>query len=402
MASLRGWSCFMSAANHAVRSLGRWLVFSIAFVSSASAVWTLARTSIDAAQIAEVTTSFALHENVVMFRKRFADVHGKQHVALLGDSTLLAAAGMKAPRKQALPERIAAALHKYGEHGEQIELSTLRVPGLGPAAMFLISQEIIDARPDRVVLSLNLRSFSYDALRAFSYAESAGWLAPSQLFEALSLPLFHGGLTADRLLFYRALVTCGAERTWPEVRRLQGRVFKLREWLATRADSAFGIKANEDMQSELGLARWVRQTTEVDKLARQSSAAAERSLRPLFRGLSLQNPGLRILSTVIARFTHANIPILVYTAPINVDHLRKLGLPMRELERSLQTIARTVRKQGGEFVDFHGVLPERAFRDPGDHFTFDGQPNGTFRLAGHVAAALVKSVPTEPAKYVVQ
>lgn len=377
-------------------------MFSVAFVSSAGGVWLLARTSVDAAQIAEVTTSFVLHEHLVGFKKQFAQVHAKQHVALLGDSTLLTAPDMKAPGKQALPERIVAALHKYGEHGEQIVLSTLRVPGLGPTAMYLISQEIIDARPDRVVLSLNLRSFSYDALRTFSYGETAGWLAPSQLFEALSLPLFHGGLTADRLLFYRALVTCGAERTWPEVRRLQGRAFRLREWLATRADSAFGITADADMQFALGIARWVRLTAAVDKLPRQSRAAAERSLRPMWRGLSSQNPSLQILSTVIARFTRANIPVLVYTAPINVEHLRKLGLPMAQLERSMQTIARVVRKQGGEFADFHAVLPERAFRDPGDHFTFDGQPNGTFRLASYVAAALVKSVPSEPAKYVVQ
>jgi hypothetical protein len=402
MASLYGGSYLMSAPIRAARSLGRWLVFSIAFISSASGVWLLARTSIDAAQIGEVGTSFALHENAVTFRNQFADVHAKQHVALLGDSTMLAAPGMNAPHKQALPERIAAALHKYGEHGEQIEISALRVPGLGPAAMYLISQEIVDARPDRVVLALNLRSFSNDAFRTFSYAESAGWLPPSQLFEALSLPLFHGGLTADRLLFYRALVTCGAERTWPEVRELQGRAFKLREWLATRTDSVLGTRGNEDMQFGLGIARWVRVTTEVEKVPRQSKAAAERSLRSLFRGLSPQNPGLQILSAVVARFRRANIPVLVYATPVNVEHLGNLGLPMRELDRSVQTIARVVRKQGGEFVDFHAVLPLRAFRDPGDHFTFDGQPNGTFRLASYVAAALVKSVPAEPAKYVVQ
>jgi hypothetical protein len=146
----------------------------------------------------------------------------------------------------------------------------------------------------------------------------------------------------------------------------------------------------------------VRLTTEVDKLPRMSKYAAERSLAPLLRGVSPQHPTLRILAAIVARFTRAHIPTLVYAAPINVEHMRRLGLPVEEVDRSLQTIAQVVQQHGGEFVDLHAVLPDRAFRDPGDHFTFDGEPNGTFRLASRVAAALMNSVPTEPAQYVVQ
>jgi hypothetical protein len=380
----------------------RWLMFSIAFIGSAGGVWILARFSIDAAHIGEITTSFSLHENMAAFKQRFAGVRTKQQVVLIGDSTLLAAAGMKAPSRQTLAPRIVEALRKYGEPGQRIELKTLRVPGLGPAGMYLVAQEIIDLKPDRVVMSLNLRSFSIDSMRGFSYAESAGWLASSQLLEALSLPLFHGGLTADRLLFYRALVTCGAERSWPVVRRLQGRAFKLRERLATDADALFASHATADMQFELGIARWIRLTTEVDKLPRMSKSAAARSLAPLLRGLSSEHPTLRILAAVVARFRRAQIPIMVYTAPINVEHMRHLGLPMQEVERSLHTVAKVVQREGGEFVDLHDVLPERAFRDSGDHFTFEGQPNGTFRLASRVAAAMMNAVSPEPTEYVVQ
>jgi hypothetical protein len=389
-------------AQTGVRTLWRWLVFSVAFVGSASCVWTLARMSVDAAQIARVPTAFDLHDNVVEFKKHFGNQHAKERVLLIGDSTLLNAVGMRAPSKQTLPARIAEALHKYGERGERIELSTFRVPGLGPSAMYLVSDEIADARPDRVVLALNLRSFSADWMHSFSYAESVGWIPPSQLFEALSLPLFISGVTADRLLFYRALVACGADRSWPEVRRFQGRAFKLREWLATRADAAFANKATEDMQFAINMARWERLTMEIDKLPRMSKYAAERSLAPLLRGVSPQHPTMRFLAAIVARFTRAHIPTLVYATPINVEHLHNLGLPLQAVDRSLQTIARVVQRQGGEFVDLHAVLPERAFRDPGDHFTFDGQPNGTFRLASHVAAVLMNSVPTEPAQYVVQ
>jgi hypothetical protein len=358
--------------------------------------------SVAAAQIAQLPTAFDLHDSVVAFQKQQHPVHAKERVLLIGDSTLLSADGMKAPSKQTLPAQIATALHKYGERAEHLELSTFRVPGLGPSGLYLVTEQLVATHPDRVVMSLNLRSFSPDWLRTFSYAESAGWLAPSQLWEALSLPLFYGGLTADRLLFYRALVSCGGERTWPAVRRLQARAFKLREWLATRADAVIASRANADMQFELGMARWVRLTTEVDKLPRMSKFAAERSLAPLLRGVSPEHPTMRILSAIVARLTRAHIPILVYAGPVNIEHMRKLGLPMQEVERSLQTVARVVRQQGGEFVDLHAALPERAFRDPGDHFTFDGQPNGTFRLASRVAAALMNSLPAEPPQYVVQ
>jgi hypothetical protein len=400
--ALSDWARSMSAQIHAARSVWRGIVFTVAFISSAGGVLMFARARIEAAKIEPVATSFALHDSFVAFKQAFARAHAKERVMLIGDSTLLTAEGMKAPNKQTLPSRIAVALRKYGEAGARIELSTLRVPGLGPAALYLVSEGIVDTHPDRIVMSLNLRSFSTDWLRSFSYAESAGWLPPSQLLDALSLPLFYGGLTADRLLFYRALVSCGAEQTWPDVRRLQGRAFKFRDWLATRADAAFATKATEDMQFELGVARWVRLTTDVDKLPRMSRSAAERSLAPLLRGVSAEHPTLRILAAIVARFTRARIPILVYAAPVNVEHMRSLGLPMENVERSLRTVARVVRKQRGQFVDFHAVLPERAFRDPGDHFTFEGEPNGTFRLASEIAAAIVKTESLEPDQYVVQ
>jgi hypothetical protein len=384
------------------RTLWRWFVFSTSFAVSASCVWLLARRTVESAQIPQIPTGFDLHDSFVEFQRHLDTPGGKQRVFLIGDSTLIDAAGMRAPSKQTLPARITQALHKYGERGERIELKTLRVPGLGPAAIYLLTEQIAEARPDRVVIALNLRSFSADWMRGFSYAETAGWMARSQLMEALSLPLFYGGLTADRLLFYRALVGCGAERIWPEVRRFQGRAFKLRERLATRADEAFATTATADMQFGLGIARWVRMSTEVDKLPRMSRSTLERSLAPLLLGVSPQHPTLRILSAVLDRFARAGIPTLIYATPVNIEHVHNMGLSTDAIDRSMQTVARVVHQHGADFVDFHALLPDRAFRDPGDHFTFDGQPNGTFRLASRVAAAIVASMPDEPDQYVVQ
>jgi hypothetical protein len=376
-----------------VRVAWRALLFSVGFIASASAVWLAASRAVDAAHIDRVALSFVLHDNALAFRKAFVKVRAPQRVAMVGDSTLMFAEGMKAPRIQTLPERVAAALRKYGERGERIAVKTLRVPGLGPPGMYFASDEIIAARPDRIVLALNLRCFT--SMRSFSYEESAGFMSVGQLLEALRLPMFAAGLTADRLLFYNALVALGADEVWPLVRQLQGRAFKLREHLANSADAAIGSTANADMQFGLGISRWGRTTISVDNLPRVSLEAANLSLAPIVRGLSAQHSGLRILAAVLARFRRANIPTLVYVEPINVEHLRSIGLPLDQLPGSLRTIQRAVEREGAEFVDFHDILPERAFRDAGDHYTFDGQPNGTFRLASALAAVLIDKVSPE-------
>src|SRR6201999_1225084 len=118
---------------------------------------------------------------------------------------------------------------RQGGYGDRVTLHTLIAPGLCPAGLYIASGSVISARPERVVFSLDLRCFHPGAMRDFAYSESAGFMPSGQVLEALTLPIFHFGLTADRLLYYRTLVALGAADGWQAVRGTQARFLKLRE-----------------------------------------------------------------------------------------------------------------------------------------------------------------------------
>src|ERR1700742_120032 len=122
----------MSTRALQLRFLGRAALFTLAFSSSASAVWLLSTRVLQVADIDAVATSFVLRDNAVLFRKRFAALRADQRVVLLGDSTLMDGEGMTAPGRQTVPARLSMALHKYGAQGERIRVRSLHVPGLGP------------------------------------------------------------------------------------------------------------------------------------------------------------------------------------------------------------------------------------------------------------------------------
>jgi hypothetical protein len=119
-----------------------------------------------------------------------------------------------------------------------------------------------------------------------------------------------------------------------------------------------------------------------------SRESAQRNLAPVLRGVTAREPTLQILAALLARFRRAHIPTLVYLEPMNVEHIHRLGFALDGLSQSIRTLRRTVEGQGAELADFHAVLPDGAFRDEGDHYTFAGQPNGTFRLGSQIASAL--------------
>jgi hypothetical protein len=376
----------------------RMLSFSLSFIAAAGGVWYAGERAADLARIEPVELGFGLIDTANLFLRQVRKDPLPHHVVLVGDSTLMAAKGMRRPRVQTLTGRVRLALEKYGEHGERLRLKTFCMPGLGPTGMYYATQTIIDAKPERVVLSLNLRGFNDLAVRTFSYAEGAGWLGAKQLPHALTLPLFASGLTADRLLFYNALVASGATPVWRDVRQLQARAFKLHAPVSRWADAQIGGSGYATMISDVGYARLARHLVDVDGLPRNTRPTVEQILGPVLDGLSPDHPNLRLLAAVLARFRAAEIPVLVYLEPFNVQYVRSLGISLERLPRSVRTIRRVVEGVGAELADLHAALPERAFRDDGDHYTFEGEPNGMYLLARRLAEHLVgKDQPTEQA-----
>jgi hypothetical protein len=363
-------------------------LFVCAFALGAGSVWFGARHAVALAHIKEVPLAFTLHETAHDFSRRLAADRARHRIAMIGDSTLWPAKGMRQPNVQSLPARVESALQKYGELADGVTFHTLRIPGFNAAGMYFVSDEIIAAHPDQIVLALNLHGLNREAQRRFSRTEVAGFMRGQQWLEAFTLPLFESGLTTDRLLFYRALVAIGAEHVWRDAEQLQARAFKLRETFAEALDAYAGTSGSADLQASLAGARWARFTVGAAGLPRMSRESAQRNLAPVLRGVTAREPTLQILAALLARFRRAQIPTLVYLEPMNVEHVQHLGLALDGLSRSIRTIRRTVESQGAELADFHAVLPDGAFRDEGDHYTFAGQPNGTFRLGSQIASAL--------------
>jgi hypothetical protein len=386
-----------SKAAATARILWRWLSFAFGFAAAGSGVWYGAQQAVSEAQIAELALGFGLIDNAYAFERRVQKKPRPNLVALVGDSTLMNAQGMRWPRKQSLPGRIELSLQKYADAGVSVNLENLIMPGLGPSGMYFACERLIAARPDRVVLALNLHSFSREATRSFAYVESAGWMTSGQLVEALGLPLWDSGLTADRLLLYNALRALGAGDAWRSARGLQARAFRLYAPVAQGLDALFGSDAYARQQQDLGLVRWSHNVVEIDGRKRHRRVVAERIMAPVLTGLSPRHPNLQVLSRVLARLRAAHIPALVYLEPFNVEYLRGLNIPMDGLPRSLRSIRGVVEEQGAQLLDLHDILPDAAFRDEGDHYTFDSEPNGTFLVARRLASQLAGDPPTQQA-----
>ena len=121
----------------------------------------------------------------------------------------------------------------------------------------------------------------------------------------------------------------------------------------------------------------------------QGANAQERS------GASGDANRLHILKATLDYFHRSGIPTVVWVAPVNIDHLRSLGLSIDGLSRSLGTIRKLVESSGAGFVDFHALLPDGAFRDARDHVTPDGEASGATALGEVLARVILWSEPSD-------
>lgn len=381
--------------------MGRWrnaravLLFTLSFIASSWCVWFVAQRAVTIAGIEQVGLALSMASNLRAWRKGLTRDHTHERVALIGDSTMMVAEGMD-PRRETLPSRTSQALRQRGAVGRHIRLHTLCQPALGPAGVYLASDAVADARPDRIVLSLSLAALSPGGLKDFSYAEMAGWLHPGHLWEAAQLPLLQIGLTFDRVLLYQGIVSVGAVGPWTNTRQLQARVFKLPGWLGDALERKLGFTASADMQFALGIARWQRMF--VPERKRWTRTSAEQSFSAVLQGLTPDNPALQMLAHALDRFRAAGIPALVYLRPVNVEHLHALGVSTAHLHESVATLKRTVQAHGAQLADFHALFPDAAFSDAGDHYTFAGAPNGAAWLGDRIAQAIVDTEPAVEAK----
>ena len=286
----------------------------------------------------------------------------EKRIAFLGDST-----SMYFPNgAQALDHQLGVALDALAPAGSHFRMFSLAAPGYTQFTQYFLSHRIANARPDAVVIAFNLASFS-NQWREADRPKLAAWLPARHLGEAFRLPLHWIGLSIDELLIYTATVSAGGFELWRSLLHQQARCVHAWASLATWLQAHSGMP---DGLAYLKLHYYQRRLAQYDvgPPQREKLELARSRLGAVLAGVGPEHPVLRVLSATLAVFRERGIPVFVYIAPINVEHLDRIGLRDREgLRRGVESVRRVVLAGGGVLIDAHDLLPDVAFEDGGGH-----------------------------------
>jgi hypothetical protein len=324
------------------------------------------------------------------FQDDFLHDHGHRRIALLGDSMLVGP-----PGSVPLPDRVESVANHRRREARHIRIHTLSWPAWGVIGEYCLADEILRTHPDLIVLELNLRGLQLGPLGPFAYSELAGWIRSSRLLETSLLPLSDAGITLNRLLLYQLLVASHHENAWVGLLDRQARLLHLRGVLEDWVERKTGVTTVAARQLSAGAYAYRRLL--VPGKLRAQRAQIEAMLGAVLGGIDTHNGRLEVLEALLRTFRRADIPVFVWVSPVNVQHMRSLGLSMDGLDKSLEVVRVLVEQTGAHFLDLHAALPDSAFRDSGDHYTLDGEPNGAAILASRLAPAIQRAAPAPPA-----
>ncbi len=178
-----------------------------------------------------------------------------------------------------------------------------------------------------------------------------------------------------------ALVKLGLARPWYDYRSLQVKTSRGLQRLSSWAQRYSGMPG-------LGEA-----PVPLDLLPGRPNRFSARRLSVVYgqalAGVDSDHPVLLLFGAALRTFTQAGIRVLVYVVPVNVEHLRRVGLESQGgLARTVEAVRRVAKGAGADFLDLHDFLPDAAFRDPSGHFTYDGEIDGATLVAERIARAL--------------
>jgi hypothetical protein len=306
-------------------------------------------------------------------------------VAYLGDSTVFAyAAGHNLPR--ALQQEI----DRRHAESPRIQVHNLAYPAMGAIAYYFMADRIADAEPDLIIWETSFTHVS-PRWRTNTRKGLSGLLAPRRIAEALSLPLGYIGLTADQLLFYRAVVALGGLDAWRALGREQSKVAKLRPVLDDALFAWVGMRPEARFRTRSGLNISKSILIKGRKPQRYTAESEFGHYGDALTGLAPDHPALQALDRGLARFARDDLDTMVYLNPINLDHLREVGvLDAAELQRSAAVYRGIVESRGAEFLDLHDMLPDRYFLDAPGHFISSEELNGPAKMANALSPSVMR------------
>jgi hypothetical protein len=272
-----------------------------------------------------------------------------------------------------------------------IRVFDLAIVGTGIFDYFCLADLLAQAQPHLVVLPFNLSNPSRHWQRSFSRPELAGWIDAARIPAALRLPLSWAGLSTDELFYYRAIVGSGGFDAWVRRAGEKLRYTEAKRLLAGRI--ARRSASGESPEEVLETARYLlKRKRTVDSEARRLTPAGVRHyFGPSLDGLGPSDPSLRLLGGTVRALRAHGIDVLVYVDPVNVEHMRKLGLgdPQR-LAETIASLRAVVQESGGYFRDLHELFPDEFFRDEIGHLTFDAVRDGPARLSAELAPSVIE------------
>lgn len=281
------------------------------------------------------------------------------------------------PPDTSVPVELEAELERAT--GGPVPLARIANPGQSLVALYWMSERIVEADPKLVVISLNLASFSETWLRRERF-EMASLLPLPRWGEVLDLPLHSFAGSFDRLIFDRGIVRLGLLHEWRQLQRAQVRLaagyWELESWLL----------GSPSERRVYRLAPGLRYGADRVENERARPLFARERFGAVLAGLRETHPAVRVLDRLLARLKRAGIPVLVYVAPMNVEHLERIDVfDAAGLAASLRVLAGVTVRQGAHFLDLHALLPDRDFLDANDHLREEGNDLPSRRVAERLA-----------------
>ena len=306
-------------------------------------------------------------------------------VGVLGDSMLISY-----PPGRTVPARLQQVLDELGGGAPRVRVHSLATPGMGPFDYYFVSDRVAAAAPDEVILPVNLTVFSNGWRETFARPELAGFLPPSRLPEAFTLPLEWIGVTADRTLSYVAVVKSGGADRWQALMTEQARLGAAHDRI--RLDLSARFAADVQAAFARDSYRYHRDRTVIPKTKRLTPIGVEERFGRALAGVEPDDPSLQLLAAAIRVFRSHAVEVLVYTNPTNVEHIEAVGAANAAgLARTLASIEAVSDGAGARFVDLHALVLDAGFRDFAGHLSVRGDVDGPLRLARRLAPLLAES-----------
>jgi hypothetical protein len=370
------------------RQWGRVALFVAGFAAGLDLVWALGAWLVVLSGAERHGTGLDVRRTVAAWQAEVLNDHSQHRVAMVGDSMLL-----PEPGAPSLPERIGPLLRRAAPD-RRATIHALSIPGLFVTSEYFVADDVVKARPDLIALELNARGLQ-PGVEGPKHAELAGWMDWGHIPEASLIPLGDAGITENRLLFYRLLVSLHLEAPWDALIGREARLVNSRDPFEAWVCKHVGGLTTSAAAATSAIAM-INRSTFLPERDRGTPSWLRMVLGAALDGESTEAARLRVLGGTVRRFRDAGIPTLVWVSPMNTEHMESVGITLDGLERTMESTRAVVEGNGGVFFDFHAALEDSQFRDANDHFTLPGEHSGSAVLAPMLAQAILRVLSPSP------